>query len=197
MGSFGNWSLSDILEELPFDNDLFCGELGLFTKYGIKKPSYYAFLFLTKLMNYLVDHGPGYFITSNQEGDYVILLYNYVHISSLYAQGVLFNVTFIERYNAFTDPAPMEVDLLLSNVENSTYTCIEHYVNREYGSAFDEWVRMGAEPLNTPEEIETLKGHSMPRINKSKIEVNNKKINYYTKLEPHEIRLIEIKKKRF
>jgi hypothetical protein len=37
----------------------------------------------------------------------------------------------------------------------------------------------------------------MPRINKSKIEVNNKKINYYAKLEPHEIRLIEIKKKRF
>jgi xylan 1,4-beta-xylosidase len=193
--SFGSWCLSDNLEELPYDNQLFYGELGLFTNNGIKKPAYYAYTFLNKLQNTLVDSGPGYFITTNQKGDYTILLYNYIHISPLYAQGVLFNVTFLERYNAFVDPAPVDFDLILVNSENGDYTLTEHVVNRENGSAFDEWVRMGAIPLMKEEEINTLKGRSMSKISKTYIEVNNKRINYYAKLEPHEIRLIEIKKK--
>jgi beta-xylosidase len=144
-----------------------------------------------------VERGPGYFVTTNLKGDFAVLLYNYIHVSPLYAQGVLFNVTYLERYNAFVDPAPMDFDMILSNVDNGTYTLKENVVNREYGSAFDEWVRMGALPLTTEEEINTLKGRSMPKISKTVIEVNNKKLNYYVKLEPHEIRLIEIKKNLF
>ncbi len=195
--SFGNWCLSDIMEELPLDNQFFHGELGLFTNSGVKKPAYYAYTFLNKLMNTLVDRGSGYFVTTNQREDYVILLYNYIQISPLYAQGVLFNVTFIERYNAFVDSSPMDVDLILTNAENGTYTVTEHVLNRECGSAFDEWVKMGAIPLVSEEEINTLKGRSMPKISKTNMEVNNKRINYYAKLEPHEVRLIEIKKKKF
>lgn len=194
--SFGSWCLSDNMEELPHDNHLFYGELGLFTKNGIKKPAYYAYTFLNKLHNTLVEKGPGYFITTNQKGDYIILLYNYIHISPLYAQGFLFNVTFLERYNAFVDPSPMDFDMFLVNSENGTYTLTEYIVNRESGSAFDEWVRMGAISLEKEEEINTLKGRSMPKIYKTNIEVNNKRINYYAKLEPHEIRLVEIKKNR-
>ncbi|MBB2183359.1 helix-turn-helix domain-containing protein [Lachnospiraceae bacterium MD1] len=193
--SFSSWCLSDSMEELPLDNDLFHGELGLFTCNGIKKPAYYAYTFLKKLLNTLLDKGPGYFVTTNQKGDYAILLYNYIHISPLYAQGVLFNVTFIERYNAFVDPSPMEFDLVLTNADNSPYTLTEQIVNRQSGSAFDEWVRMGAMPLTTEEEVNLLKGRSMPGLIKSEMEIKNKQINYYAKLEPHEIRLILINKK--
>jgi xylan 1,4-beta-xylosidase len=195
--SFGNWCLSDTLEELPYDNNLFHGELGLFTTCGIKKPAYYAYTFLNKLMSCLLDHGPGFFVTTNQKGDYAIILYNYISISPLYAQGVLFNVTFLERYNAFVDPSSLDIDLNLTNTENGKYTINEYMVNRNYGSAFDEWVQMGALPLATEDEINTLKGRSMPKINKTMIEVNNKRISYYAKLEPHEIRLILIKKMPF
>jgi xylan 1,4-beta-xylosidase len=192
VGSFGNWCLSDILEELPYDQDVFHGELGLFTVNGIKKPAYYAFTFLNKLLNTLIAQGNGYFITTNHKGDYAILLYNYIHISPLYGQGVLFNVTFLERYNAFVNPSPLEIDFKLSNTENACYTVTEHIVNREYGSAFDEWVRMGAIALRTEEEINTLRGRSMPRITKTNMEVRNNQINYFATLEPHEIRLITI-----
>lgn len=195
--SFGHWCLSDTMEELPYDNQFFHGELGMYANYGIKKPSYYAYTFLSRLMNTLVDRGPGYFVTTNQKEDYVIVLYNYIHISPLYAQGVLFNVTFLERYNAFVDPNPMDVDLTLTNADNGTYTVVEHVLNRQSGSAFDEWVQMGASPLNTEDEINTLKGRSMPKISITNMVVNNKRINYYAKLEPHEVRLIEIKKKKY
>jgi hypothetical protein len=53
---------------------------------------------------------------------------------------------------------------------------------------------MGALPLTTEEEINTLKGHSLPKITKSRIEVTNNHLNYYADLKPHEIRLILIKK---
>lgn len=194
--SFGHWCLSDTLEELPYDNQFFHGELGMYAYYGIKKPAYYAYSFLNKLMNTLVDRGPGYFVTTNQKEDYVILLYNYINISPLYAQGVLFNVTFLERYNAFVDPAQLDVDLTLTNAENGTYTVAEHVLNRQSGSAFDEWVRMGASPLRTEEEINTLKGRSMPKLSITNMDVNNKRINYFAKLEPHEVRLIEISRKK-
>jgi beta-xylosidase len=194
VNSFGNWCLSDTLEELPYDNDLFHGEMGLFAYHGIKKPAYYAFTFLNKLMDTLVDSGKGYFVTTNQKGDYAILLYNYIHISPLYCQGVLFNVTFLERYNAFVNPESCDFEFLISNVSNGNYILTEHVVNRDHGSAFDEWVRMGAIPLTTPEEIEILKGRSMPLITKSELEVNNSFLNYYAELKPHEIRLIIIKK---
>ena len=194
VNSFGNWCLSDTLEELPYDNDLFHGEMGLFAYHGIKKPAYYAFVFLNKLMDTLVDHGNGYFITTNQKGDYAILLYNYIHISPLYCQGVLFNVTFLERYNAFVNSEPCDFEFSITNAANGRYVLSEHIVNREHGSAFDEWVRMGAMPLITEEEINVLKGRSMPLITKSKLEVSNNYLNYYAELKPHEIRLVLIKR---
>ncbi len=192
--SFSNWCLSDTLEELPYDNDLFHGEMGLFAYHGIKKPAYYAFVFLNKLMDTLIDSGNGYFITTNQKGDYAIILYNYIHISPLYCQGVLFNVTFLERYNAFVDAESCDFEFSVTNVMNGKYVLTEHIVNRDHGSAFDEWVRMGAMPLTNEEEINVLKGRSMPQITKSKIEISNNYLNYYAELKPHEIRLVLIKK---
>ncbi len=194
VNSFGNWCLSDTLEELPYDNELFHGEMGLFAYHGIKKPAYFAFVFLNKLMDTLIDSGKGYFITTNQKGDYAILLYNYIHISPLYCQGVLFNVTFLERYNAFVDAQPCDFEFSITNARNGKYIFTEHIVNREHGSAFDEWVRMGAMPLTNEEEIDVLKGRSMPLITKSMVMVNNNYLNYYAELKPHEIRLVLIKK---
>ena len=194
VNSFGNWCLSDTLEELPSDNELFHGEIGLFSYHGIKKPAYYAFSFLNKLLDILIDNGKGYFITTNGRGDYAILLYNYIHISPLYSQGILFNVTFLERYNAFVNSDSCDFEFTLTNTENGKYIMTEQIVNREHGSAFDEWVRMGALPLNAKEEIDILKGRSMPMANKAIISVDNNYINYYAELKPHEIRLITIKK---
>lgn len=192
--SFGNWCLSDTLEELPLDNDIFHGELGLFTTNGIKKPAYYAFTFLNKLYDTLLASGNGYFITTNQSGDFSVILYNYIHISPLYAQGILFNVNFLERYNAFTNPASLDLQFTLAQLDNGAYIITEQIVNREYGSAFDEWVRMGGFPLMTEEEVNILKGHSMPKIIKSCLQVTDSNLHYTAKLKPHEIRLVQIKK---
>jgi xylan 1,4-beta-xylosidase len=49
LDSFGYWSLTDLMGDAPLPDKMFFGGLGLFTKNGIAKPTFYAM----KLMNQL------------------------------------------------------------------------------------------------------------------------------------------------
>lgn len=63
MASFAYWGLSDYIEEVQMSGRLFHGGIGLFTYNGIKKAQYFAFTFLARLGNHLLDRGDGYFVT--------------------------------------------------------------------------------------------------------------------------------------
>lgn len=116
LDSFGNWTLTDLIEELPLTDELFHGGMGLFTRNGIKKPAYYAFVFLNLLDDILLRRDEGYFITTNGHGNYTILLYNYNHFSSFYAQGIFFDSSPESRYEVFPDPHTMDAELTLENI---------------------------------------------------------------------------------
>jgi len=194
--SFCHWCLTDWIEELNFPEELFHGGVGHFTKNGIKKPAYYAYLFLSKLKDELVKQGEGYFITKDAETDnYSILLYNYCHFTNLYSQGYNFDVSSTERYNIFVNAVNKEIEFTLIDISNGDYIISEQIVNRHSGSCFDEWLKMGATPLDTKEEIDTLKQLSTPTIIKKMCTIDNHLLVYTGNLEPHEVRLIQIKKK--
>lgn len=194
--SFCHWSLSDWIEELPFPNELFHGGVGQFTKNGIKKPSYYSYLFLSKLKQELVQRGEGYFITKETGKDnYSIILYNYFHFSELYSKSLNFNISLTDRYHVFTNTAIKEFSFSLTDMTNGEYIMTEHIVNRHYGSCFDKWVEMGAAPLERPDEIQALKNLSNPLLKKAFYQVTNQVFDYKANLEPHEYRLIQITKK--
>lgn len=192
LDSFGNWTLTDLIEELPVHPDLFHGGMGLFTRNGIKKPAYYAFSFLNQLDDFLLQQEEGYFVTTDGAGNYTILLYNYHHYSGLYAQGILFDASPESRYDVFGDTHSMEAALTLEQVSGHTYQCREQIVNREYGSCYDEWVRMGAEPLTTPQEVALLKARSVPMLLKSILKAKDGRLNYFAHLAAHEIRLVKL-----
>lgn len=192
LDSFGNWTLTDLIEELPVHPDLFHGGMGLFTRNGIKKPAYYAFSFLHQLDDYLLMQEEGYFLTTDGLGNYTILLYNYNHYSGFYAQGILFDASPESRYDVFGDTHTMEAALTLEQVSGPAYQCREQIVNREYGSCYDEWVRMGAEPLTTPEEVALLKARSVPMLQKSILQAKDGRLHYFAHLAAHEIRLVKL-----
>lgn len=189
--SFCHWSLTDWIEELSLPSQLFHGGMGFFTKNGIKKPTYYAYYFLSRLEDTLVEQGDGYFITKGN-GKYVIILYNYQHYTDLYAEGITFNATARERYNAFIESPSTKINLTLTNLDNGVYNIMENYVNRKYGSVFDKWIEMGGVEPETNEETDTLRSLSVPMTARTKREVNDKTLQLLTFMEPHEIRLIEI-----
>ncbi|MDF2514110.1 MAG: hypothetical protein K0S04_3976 [Herbinix sp.] len=189
--SFCHWSLTDWIEELEFAPELFHGGMGFFTKNGIKKPAYYAYYLLNKLEDMLLDQGEGYFITRGN-GRYVLLLYNYIHFSDLYADGIILNSTFTQRYKDFASWNQAKVQLTLTDLPDGNYDLTQTIVNPIHGSAFDQWVEMGALEPKSQEEINTLKSLSQPMMKRSVQTVSNNKLSLNFLLEPLEIRLIEL-----
>lgn len=190
--SFGYWVMTDFIEEVKMSGELFHGGLGLFTYNGIKKAPYYALGLLKKLGNRLIGRGDGYFITKEKEC-FQIILYNYQHFSDLYASGELFDMTFTNRYTPFPNVKRKKYVIPLADVRNTEYILTETIINQEHGSVFDKWAELGALPLETQDDINYLKYISVPLIKKRKLSVENNYLTVSCELEPHEVRLIEIR----
>ena len=190
LDSFGYWVLTDMIEETQPSHEEFHGGLGLFTRDAIKKPHYYAFSFVNKLGNKLIERGEGYFIARSQ-GSIQIIMYNYEHFNHLFASGETFDMTFTERYTPFSQLGRMDVSLGLVGLPAGEYLVREQYINQQSGSAFDEWVRMGA-PALTDEDIAYLKCASVPKLFVRKETVSDGALTVAATLEPLEVRLVEI-----
>lgn len=181
------WLLTDLHEESLLENKVFHGGLGLFTVNGIKKPAYFAYRFLSRLGDNLLAQGDGYFITQKCD-KIVMLLYNYSHYSAAYAEEVGLNISYTDRYCVFPDNGIKEFNFNFPNVQGQ-YLTVHHILNREHGSAFDNFIEMGAlEPFSV-EETEFLKKLTEPKIKK---EIISSPVNLNVSLQPFEIRLIEI-----
>ena len=183
----GYWLLSDLHEESLLEDKVFHGGLGMFTVNGVKKPAYFAYLLLSKLGEELLTKGDGYFITKRGDG-YAVILYNYAHYSAAYSEEVGINTSYTDRYSVFPDGGIKE--FCFSFPEEEGKFCAAHRIlNREYGSAFDNFIRAGAvEPLNA-EESEWLKDTTRPAIKK---EILTAPFTVGAELQPLEVRLIEI-----
>lgn len=190
--SFGYWQLSDFTEEVKMKNELYHGGQGVFTYNGIKKSHYYVFKMLNNLGDILLQKGDGFFITTNGSS-IKIILYNYQHYSKLYAAGEVFDMTFTNRYTPFPKTNILKVILPFINLSEICYELTETIVNKNYGSSFDKWLELGGLPLQNKTDIDYLKSVSLPRIQKKIINTEHKSLTITAELEPHEVRLIELK----
>lgn len=191
LDSFGYWSLTDWMGEAPLPKELFFGGLGLFTVNGIPKASYYALWLLRQLGDRFIGSGDGWFAT-RQGSCFIILMYNYRHFSHLYALGERFDMTFTDRYTPFDPVQNLDIHLTLNDVENGKYLIRETVLNRKSGSAFDQWVDMGAMELDTEQEFKTLEARSTPSCSKYIAEAKNLSLELDAMLEMLEVRLIII-----
>lgn len=190
--SFGYWQISDFTEEVKMKDQLYHGGQGIFTYNRIKKSHYYVFQMLNTLGDRLIEKGDGFFVTV--DGDSIqIILYNYQHYSKLYAAGEVFDMTFENRYTPFPKSHAVKVILPLTNLFEDSYQLTETIVNRDYGSSFDKWLELGGIPLESKEDIEYLKSVSLPRIQKKILNIENNSLTITAELQPHEVRLIELK----
>ena len=166
--------------------------MGLFTINGIPKASYNAYVLLQRLGNEFLGRGDGYFVTRKHDS-YQIMLYNYKHFNYLYANGERFDMTETDRYTVFADSEPVMITLSLSDIPQGRYKISETYVNRTHGSAYDQWISMGAIELTAPSEFDLLKNASAPGFHQRLADVTSDEIlTLDVTLELLEIRLIEI-----
>lgn len=193
LDSFGYWSLTDFIEEFQLDNKLFHGGLGLFTYNGIKKPHYYVLDFISRLGKELIQTGDGYFITK-EDDSLKIILYNYEHYNKIFADGNTYTMTHSNRYNAFSNHLSLDFQLPLIHLEPGNYLVKEYIVNQQHGSAFDKWVDIGSIELETPEDMNILKHLVAPNMQQYYQTVADHQLDYFTTLEPLEVKYVEIKK---
>lgn len=191
LDGFGYWSLTDWMGEAPLPKELFFGGLGLFTVSGIPKASYYAFTLLRRLGGTLIGRGEGWF-AARQGESWQVLLYNYRHFSHLYAQGERFDMTFTDRYTPFSPEQSLDVHVTLTDMENGEYVVRETVINRQHGSAFDQWVAMGALEPDRPEEYDYLAAASHPAYSKYLAAARRHALDLDAMLDMLEVRLLEI-----
>ena len=182
------WLLTDLHEEHQLSPQIFHGGLGLFTVNGIRKPSYYALLFMSRLGKNVIYCNDGVIVTENGS-DTIVLLYNYHHYSLTYARDIGINVSYTDRYSAFPDKGKKNIDLEFSHL-NGKFVITEQYVNRNHGSAFDNFAKMGAIEPMTINDRDFLFNTSVPQIKKSHCTGSPLKIS--VSLDAFEIRLINI-----
>ena len=190
LDAFGYWSMTDLIGESQPSNALFHGGLGMFTYNGIEKPPYYVYKYLSRLGSTLLGRGDGWFMTRTDHG-IRLALYNYEHYNRLFASGELFDMTATNRYTPFTMTDRKTFHITVDHIEGQMVRISEYYVNREYGSCFDQWVKIGAPEDIYPDDMEMLKNASQPGlyIHQEKIREHSLKLNIT--LEPLEFRFVE------
>lgn len=186
------WTLTDLVAEHEIPDTLFFGGLGLYTKSGIPKASYYAMRLLSMLGDNCIGRGEGWFATKT-ENEIRILAYHYKHYTDLYALGERFDMNATDRYTMFHQTNKLNLKLLLENVEDRVYNRKEYVLNQDYGSAFDTWVKCGCADPESGDENEYLISQSQPFQKKSSIAAENHTLSLDITMNVLEVRLIILK----
>ncbi|MBP1971656.1 xylan 1,4-beta-xylosidase [Virgibacillus natechei] len=188
----GFWTFTDIFDEFQLEQPIFHGGFGLMTYNGIKKAGYHAFFFLSKLGEYLISKEEDMIVTNNGE-DYQILLLNYSEPNYLYRKFDYSQLSSTSRYKVFENERVRSFQLTLEGLHGE-YIIKKQYVNRQQGSSYDAWVDIGAPSVMDNDTINYVKGRAEPGVKLQDIYAQE---NYSleTFLQPHEIQLIEIKRR--
>lgn len=185
--SLGYLTLADIFEEKKLGVSHFHGGFGLFNKDGLKKASYYAYYLLNKLGKEIIDKGDDYIVTKDGNG-IQILAYNYVYFDDLFLSGDTSALTHTNRYNIYENKSEKNFEFNIKGI-NGKYKVTRYSLNRESGSVYDEWVKMGAPKNMSNEEICYLDGVSRPSIKTGNIVVE-KDYNITLKVPIHGAELV-------
>ena len=192
LDAMGYSCLTDLTGEIQPVENAFHGGLGLFTYNGIKKSAYYAVQMISHIGDIFLARGKGYLVTRHGL-EIQLICYNYEHIDDLFASGEAFDLTPTNRYTVFSQQTLLEFMVPLVNLSDGKYQVKEYIINRKSGSSFDNWVNMGAPPLGGF-EVDVLKKISHPGMQYQTVEVSDQKMTYRAVLEPHEVRLVKIRK---
>lgn len=191
MKSLTFWCFTDVFEESVPPPSPFYGGFGLINRDGLKKPSYFALELLQKLGDRIIAQGEGYICTQKRDGSLQLLLYHYVHMDHLFSSGDWSDMSEMNRYNVFEEKGNKLFRIKFSQF-TGTFKYTSYQLDREHGSVFDEWVRMGAPECLSEEELVYLQGRSGPVIRTETIQNNSwhQEIN----LPPHGVLMVTFEK---
>lgn len=168
------------------------GDSGLITGDGIRKPSFFAFQFLNRLLPNILQKTEHGMITTNGRNSYVAIGHNYKKLSSRYVFSEE-NEIALDCINQYVeDDEPLKLTFHIDHIKNGQYQVKTYYVNRQNGSVQDLWKQLDCSKGLAKDEIAYLRHSSIPRMEMKTVEVKNGILELENRLEAQEIRLIEI-----
>jgi len=162
LDGLGYLNLSDLISEWPINELPFFGGRGLMNTEGIKKSGYYAYIILSELGDEIIAQGENYIITCKGD-DIQILLYNYAYLNQSYRNGDYSIIDEYNRYHVFENKDSLKFKFKFSGLKGK-YKLSHYHLNRDSGSAFDQWIKMGAPSDLNNHEIKYLKNKSFPDL---------------------------------
>ena len=191
MDAFCHWMVSDFAEENELPQDLFFGGNGLLTHNGVKKAVFYAYQFASLLGDECIGKGPGYFVSRHgSKRRITAIFYNYIHYSDTFAEGKLRASHGGDCYQAFSNLEPVLLSLQITGLQADYCNIREFFVNREDGSSYDRWIRMGAVQLQDA-DLNILKT-TQPGLHIRTQKIHSGVLQLEAELAPLEIRVVEI-----
>ncbi len=181
-------SLSDIHEDFYPSEQLFMGGPGIMDMNGLKKSVYYAFLLLDKLGDEVIEKGHTYIMTRSEKG-YQVLLFNFVTYESLFNVNDTSVFSYEQRYDAYSNADTLIVHLFLK-LASGDYRLQKTEVNRDSGSVYDFWQRMGSPQTTDTQMLRYMNNKSMPALAVSHVTVEDSLI-FDIEIPPHGVTLLE------
>lgn len=186
------WHALDLYSDYYDTNTILNGDSGLISRNGIRKPSFYAFSFINRLLPYVIYKDENAIVTTNKRGRYVIGCHNFKKLSSRYVFTEEDEIKVRELDNYMEDMDPLERKFCISNVKNGSYIVKMHYVNKENGSVQDLWKQMDYTKGLAKEELEYLKNSAIPSIIMRTVLVEDGVLEIENVLKAQEIRMLDI-----
>ena len=169
----------------------FKGYPGLVTYNNIKKASYNAYVFFSKLGNKLVKKSNNYIVTV-KENDVAILINNYNHYADLYANNEYYEITENNRYICFPKSTNIHFKFDINNLESKNVIIKKSFISKNSGSAYDKSLAIGDINLLTKEELNSLNKLSDINFELERRSIKEKSLHLDITIAPLETILIEI-----
>ncbi|WP_283682861.1 helix-turn-helix domain-containing protein [Clostridium perfringens] len=172
--------------QIDITNEVFFGYPAMVNDKGIKKPSYYAYYFLSKLGDTLLYKGDGYILTKSED-EYQLLVYTYNdEIDSL------IDFKNFTKLRGVKDLVDKKLSLNLLDLD-SDVRITKYTIGENFGSSFNYWLSMGKPKRLRKAEKDILFQASYPKI-EFKYAKKNTILNIQTTLQGYCAELFILKK---
>ena len=128
------------------DNDTFYGDEGLLTFNGLKKPSYYSFIFLSEMGDDLILSDDGIIVTRSDKG-FEVLLFNTVN----------------GEENKSQKKKKKRYSVNIHSLDQD-YRVIRYELNKDSGSVYEKWNYLGRPKYMTEKYLRLLEESAIPEI---------------------------------
>lgn len=192
--AIGYWFILDYVsnDEVPPSIEFFHGGFGLLTSNGIPKSGYRALQLLNRAGDRMLLNEDGIAVTSCERKNKLgIYLYNCCEYKDEYRYQHTSEISYYKRYVVFKEKETIFFRIHIRNMESGICTIHQYKMGPKAGSAYEEWIKMGAPENMTQEELEFLLTRTMPDYHTERISYNQELL-ISIQIEPHEIAYLEV-----